>query len=232
MIGHFRQAYENLEVKKMKYLTLILFIQTGFSAVALSDPSQAAAKWTVQCSFGKNKTVFNANSKDGDPYEDDMTMQVRFGSRALVVPIGAGLFQPIVPLKIFPICDQSTGIPIGKNRFIFLFSVNDRPALDKLGALFIDTVSKNILDLSKNLGGFFISGEKKLKLEKVEDGFKAWVAQGWSKNGKTDSAKEVLMGWVVVKAKDHRILARWEKPLPDTHMPYGQPEILPALENR
>lgn len=226
-----QKPLESGETKlRLSFIALLTIPISLFSVASYSDDIKALSQWSSKCSLGKIQLRFEAQSKSGDPYEDDMTARIQIGKKSLRVPIGTGLLWPMDPPKEFAACDKIVAIQTNKNQLVLLFAIDNRPTLDQLAAILIDTGSGDILDVSKNLGGFFrVKHENRIQINKTESGFRALVAQGWNRSAKTDSAQEILMGWINVRANDGRILARWEKPLPPTHSPYSNPDVLPAL---
>ncbi len=204
-----------------------------FSA-SIAFSAEPLSRWTVTCGLGKKSFTLVASSKSGDPFEDDMTLRIFRGAKAAgkgaVVPVGNALFMPIsTPLKDNP-CKGSAGLEIPKEKILVLLGRDDRPSANQLIGVLVDTASLDILDVRKDIGSYFEgSGEKDLALERTEKGVRARLWQGWAKNGKTDSVQEVLAGWMTVKVEyGNNIRAAWEKPLPDTHGPYGRANADPA----
>lgn len=188
------------------------------------------AHWISNCQVGGKSLALHSKSRSGDPFEDDMTLKLRTENGDANVSVGTGLFSPIPVQRTDSVCDMTFGVPMGSNQILVFFEVDRRPGLSALGAILVDLSSLQVLDLSKNLGAMFPDTHpNQIRFEKNESGLRVYLAQGWNKAAKTDSDKEVLMGWALIKIENSNISARWEKPLPETHKSYSKPDVAPAL---
>jgi hypothetical protein len=189
-------------------------------------------QWNAVCTLKGKSVSLEVQSKSGDPFEDDMQVQLKMGFKKVSVQKLKALFRPIEPSKRFQLCDKTIGLSVEKANMLILLAKDDRPALEELVAILVDPASRKILDVNRNLGAFFREpSPRAVQFERTPNGFRSYMVQGFNRNAMSESAENLFTGWVNVSVKNGKIFAKWEKTLPETHGVYSTPSVSPAGES-
>jgi hypothetical protein len=176
------------------------------------DSAELAPEWSARCTFGEKSLVFHAKSPSGDVLEDDMVLDARLGS-AKVEPLSLSpqQYRRLRAPGAWNACESPlVGIATGTNQALILFSTDNRPGLDYLGAMLVDMARGRVLDLRQGLAALL-----HLHFEKTPDGLRMFVIQGdrLDSDGKpvSDGSDSLCEGWLRITAVKGRIRPRWEK---------------------
>jgi hypothetical protein len=199
---------------------------TTLQPEAAAKPTGPDAQWSALCTLKGKSVSLEVQSKSGDPFEDDMQVTLKMGFKKTSVPKLKALFRSIPPSKRFQLCDKTMGLSVEKTKMLILLAKDDRPALEELVAILVDPMARKVLDVNRNLGAFFREPPARaLQFERTPTGFRAMVVQGFNRNSLSDSAEDLVTGWVNVSVKNGKISAKWEKTLPETHGVYSTPNV-------
>jgi hypothetical protein len=174
--------------------------------------------WTAVCKSTPTISL-SFDSDSGDVEADDMTATVRFPQKKMGIEIQPKLYRPMPLNGLKSICDKLPAIAIGKKYLLVLFGADERPNLDRIGAVLINLESQEVADTSMAVGSY-VNLHHDLRFRIIPSGLRMKMAQGWLKHGDSDGPENLLLGWKTILVSDGKISSRWEKPLPPTYIEY------------